>query len=65
MKIICDCGNEAVFNTINEDTKEENPIYEDEGQYATIDKSKFNFTSNHYEIYFTCEKCEKILRIFK
>lgn len=41
MELICDCGNKERFNTIDEETGEENSIIEGEGQYATIDS--FNF----------------------
>ena len=42
MKIICDCGSEMEFNTIDEDTGKETSTTEGEGQYATTDCSKFN-----------------------
>ena len=62
MKIICDCGNEDVFNTKG-DTGEENRIEEGSGQYATIDK--FSFWGMHYEIGIVCDKCGKKIWIFK
>lgn len=63
MKIICDCGNEDIFNTIDEDTGEETDITEDEGQYATI--KEFSFWSRYYSMGLTCNKCGKSMWIFK
>lgn len=41
MKIICDCGNEEEFNTIDEETGKQTRITDDEGQYATIKNFDF------------------------
>lgn len=62
MKLICDCGNEEKFNTINEETGEENRIVECEGQYATIDS--FNFWEAHDEVGIVCNKCGKAIWLF-
>jgi len=62
MKIICDCGNEEIFNTISKDTGEENSITEDEGQYSTIDN--FRFWETHDVVGIVCEKCGKAIWLF-
>ena len=62
MKIICDCGNEAIFNTIDADTKEETSVTEDEGQYATIEN--FRLWETHDQVGIVCEKCGKSIWIF-
>ena len=41
MKIVCDCGNEQEFNTIDFDTKKQTDITEGEGQYARIVDFRF------------------------
>lgn len=64
MKIVCDCGNEAEFNTIDEDTGEETERTECEGQYATIEISKFRFWESHDVVGIVCEKCEKDIWLF-
>lgn len=64
MKIICDCGNEAEFCTIDEDTGEQTRIDEDEGQYATVDIQKFNFWETHDVVGIKCEKCDKAIWLF-
>ena len=61
MKIMCDCGNIEKFNTIDEETGEQTPVREDEGQYATIEK--FDFWETHDQVGIVCKKCE--LNIFK
>lgn len=38
MKLICDCGNEDIFNTIDEETGEETIITEGEGQGSELIK---------------------------
>jgi hypothetical protein len=63
MKIICDCGNEDFFNTIDEKTGEQTTNREDEGQYARI--NNFRFWSSDYEIGIVCDKCGKKIWIFK
>lgn len=62
MKLICDCGNEEEFNTINEDTGEENSVDEIEGQYTTI--NSFNFWEAHDQVGIVCEKCGKAIWLF-
>lgn len=62
MKIICDCGNEEEFNTIDEETGKENEISEDEGQYATI--KNFEFWENHDVVGIVCSKCGKEIWLF-
>lgn len=37
MNLICDCGNEQEFNTIDKKTGQPTRITDDEGQYATIE----------------------------
>ena len=64
MKLVCDCGNEVEFNTVYEDTGEQTSTTEDEGQYATIDSSKFNLWEQHDVVGIVCEKCDKAIWIF-
>ena len=64
MKIICDCGNESEFNTIDEETGEEQEIFdEDEGQYATVE-GDFTFWKTYYTVGIKCDKCGKTIWIF-
>ncbi|MDF2879585.1 MAG: hypothetical protein K0R54_142 [Clostridiaceae bacterium] len=62
MKLICDCGNETIFNTIDIDTGEETSITEGEGQYVTVEN--FRFWQMHDVVGVVCEKCEKALWLF-
>lgn len=62
MKLTCGCGNEEIFNTIDEDTGEQTRITEDEGQYATIDR--FEFWEQHDQIGIVCTKCKKAIWLF-
>jgi hypothetical protein len=62
MKIICDCGNEEEFNTIDKETGQPTRITEDEGQYATIEN--FRFWEEHDVVGIVCEKCGKSIWIF-
>lgn len=62
MKIVCDCGNEAEFNTIDEDTGEQTRVTEGEGQYATI--KGFDFWETHDEVGIVCNKCGKAIWLF-
>ena len=62
MKLICDCGNEEEFNTIDEETGEEEMFIEDEGQYARIDN--FRFWEQHDQVGIVCEKCGKSIWMF-
>lgn len=64
IKITCDCGNEMEFNTIDEETGLEANITEDEGQYATIDHSKFNLWEMHDVVGIVCNKCDKAIWCF-
>lgn len=64
LKIICDCGNETTFNTINTDTGEENKIDPEEGQYATLNPPTFSFWESHDQVGLVCEKCDKSLWLF-
>lgn len=64
MKIICDCGNEMIFNNIDEDTGEENDYTEDEGQYVTVDHSKYSFWQQHDVVGIVCKKCDKDIWLF-
>ena len=64
MKIVCDCGNEMTFNTIDKETGEEAENIQDECQYATIDSSKFGFWSGHDVVGMYCEKCNKGIWLF-
>ena len=62
MKLICDCGNEQEFNTINEETREQTTYTEDEGQYATIEK--FSLWETHDVVGIVCDKCKKAIWMF-
>lgn len=62
MKLICDCGNEEEFNTIDKETGQPNSITEDEGQYATIEN--FVLWQNDYEVGIVCSKCGKAIWMF-
>jgi len=62
MKIVCDCGNENEFNTINEDTGQQSIQTQDEGQYATIED--FNFWETHDTVGIVCQKCHKAIWLF-
>lgn len=64
MKIVCDCGNEMEFNTVDEETGKQTEVIEDEGQYATIDHSKFDFWEAHDVIGIICNKCSKAIWVF-
>lgn len=62
MKIICDCGNEEEFSTIDSDTGMETGIDAEEGQYATI--RKFTFWERHDQVGIECDKCKKAIWMF-
>ena len=62
MKIICDCGNEEIFNTIDGETGEQTTDDEDEGQYATV--AHYNFWQTHDVVGVVCKKCNKALWLF-
>lgn len=62
MKLICDCGNEEGFNTINKETGKQTRIIEYEGQYATVDT--FRFWEAHDQVGIVCEKCGKAIWMF-
>lgn len=64
IKLICDCGNEIEFSTIDEDTGLETNITEDEGQYTTFDFSKFNLWQMHDVVGIVCKKCDKAIWCF-
>lgn len=62
MKLICDCGNEQEFNTIDEETGEQTSYREDEGQYATIES--FSLWETHDVVGIVCDKCKKAIWMF-
>jgi hypothetical protein len=64
MKITCDCGNEMVFNEINEDTGEKNDYTDGEGLYVTVDHSKFSFWQQHDVVGTVCNQCDKDIWLF-
>lgn len=64
MKIVCECGNEAEFETISEDTGELNAYAEDEGRYTTVDISKFGFWERRDVVGIVCEKCKNDIWLF-
>lgn len=63
MKIVCECGTESVFNTKDKVTGEERESDED-GQYATVNKSKFGFWQEHDKVGFFCKSCNKAIWLF-
>ena len=65
MKIICDCGNVLVFNTIDEETGLETEYQDDDmyGQYATKDGG-FSLWSEHDVAGVECSKCKKAIWYF-
>ena len=63
MKIVCDCGNELIFNEIDKDTGEKNHYTEDEGIYVTAD-GDFRFWQMHDIVEIVCEKCNKDIWLF-
>ena len=64
MKLICDCGNEMEFNTIDEETGEQTSSTDGEGQYARTQPSKFFIWEAHDQVGFVCQKCYKAIWIF-
>ena len=64
IKLICNCGNEMEFNTIDKKTGEQNSVAEDEGQYATTDDSRFMLWESHDVIGIVCGKCGKAVWTF-
>lgn len=62
MKIICDCGNENKFNTIDEETGKQTNVIENEGQYARVED--FRFWQMHDTVGIVCEKCNKAIWLF-
>ena len=64
IKLRGDCGNEMEFNTIDKETGEQNPITDDEGQYAITDDSRFMLWENHDVIGIVCGKCGKAVWTF-
>lgn len=64
MKIVCECGNEATFNTKDDETGKENPVYEDEGQFARLQPRTFRFWEMHDQVGIVCEKCDKGVNFF-
>lgn len=63
MKLVCECGNEAVFNTKDEEGKE-NRVDESEGQYATLKPDTFRFWEAHDQVGIVCEQCNKAIWLF-
>ena len=66
MKIICDCGNECLFDTIDEETGLETEFEDNDegyGQYARK-VGRFDFWSGHDIAGFVCNECQKALWIF-
>lgn len=62
MKLICECGNEDIFNTIDDESGEQTRVTDEEGQYATI--NKFTFWETHDVVGITCDKCGKAIWVF-
>ena len=61
MKLICDCGNESVFNT-KDDSGIEYSYTEDEGQYTRIES--FDFWTQYDIVGCVCSKCGKAIWMF-
>lgn len=62
MKLICDCGFEEEFNTIDEETGEQTTDDENEGQYATI--RNFDLWETHDQVGIMCKLCGKAIWVF-
>lgn len=62
MKLICDCGNEQEFNTIDKETGQQTSYTDGEGQYTTIDS--FEFWQRHDVVGICCSKCKKAIWLF-
>lgn len=62
MKLVCDCGNEEEFNTIDPETGKETENIEDEGQFARI--KEFEICKESYHVYIACKKCGKAIWVF-
>lgn len=58
MKLVCECGNEMEFNTVNKETGEEHHS-DDRGQFSTTDFEKFSHWAEHDIAGFTCSCCGK------
>ena len=61
MKLICDCGNETVFNEYDEKGSL-NDYTEDEGRYTT--QHAFRLWQMHDVVGIVCEKCDKDIWMF-
>jgi hypothetical protein len=61
MRIICDCGNESIFNTTYDDGTETN-VDPEEGQYCDV--KNFDFWQQHDVVGVVCRKCGKALWMF-
>jgi len=62
MKISCDCGNDGLFNPIDERTGEKHDYTEGEGQYVTI--KGFSFWESHDVVGIKCDSCGKDVWLF-
>lgn len=62
IKLICDCGNEGEFTTVDDETGEQTSVTEDEGQYAKI--NSFEFWQQHDVVGCVCSKCGKAIWMF-
>lgn len=60
MKIVCECGNEASFDTNGEETEYD----EDEGQYATLKPLTLSIWQDHDVVGIYCNKCDKGVWVF-
>ena len=65
MRLICDCGNDMEFNTVDEETGEQTPIEDEcEGQYATVEHSQFELWGRHDVVGIICHKCDKAIWLY-
>lgn len=68
MKLICDCGNEMKFDSIDPETNENYDLQTDYGngdeQFVSKDYSKFDFWAEHDNAGITCQLCKKDIWFF-
>lgn len=62
MKVVCDCGNEMQFIINNDDICED--ILEDNGDFVTFDRHKFDIWAEHDECGIECKICGKKIWMF-
>ena len=61
MKIVCDCGEESIFEI--EPLEEGEEIDEEDGEYARL-KGEMDIHGEHDKVWINCCKCKKAIWIF-